>query len=80
MRLAVAVALPWVFFASSAPAQVARVFVGLGEGWLAQPGSNPTADDIAAHLTNVSATDPFTIPMSIFDEVFAICERLGITA
>ena len=58
----------------------ARVFVGLGEGWLAEPGSNPTADDIAAHLTDVSATEPFTVPMSIFDEVVGICDRLGITA
>ena len=33
-----------------------------------------------AHLTNVSATEPFTVPMSIFDEVLGICERLGITA
>src|SRR5262245_32463012 len=57
----------------------ARIFVGLGDGWLAEPGSNPTADDIAAHLTNVSAIHPFTVPTSIFDEVFGICERLGIT-
>jgi NAD(P)-dependent dehydrogenase (short-subunit alcohol dehydrogenase family) len=52
---------------------------GLGEGWLAQSGSRPTADDIAAHLSAVSATQPFTVPMSIFDEVFGICDRLGIT-
>ena len=65
---------------SACAGRFARVFVGLGEGWLAEPGSNPTADDIAAHLTNVSATDPFTVPMSIFDEVFGICDRLGITA
>jgi NAD(P)-dependent dehydrogenase (short-subunit alcohol dehydrogenase family) len=64
---------------SACAGRFARVFVGLGEGWLAQPGSNPTADDIAAHLNAVSATEPFTVPMSIFDEVFGICERLGIT-
>ena len=56
----------------------ARVFVGLGEGWLAEPGSNPTADDIAAHLAEVSATEPFMIPGSIYEEVFAVHERLGI--
>ncbi len=65
---------------SACAGRFARVFVGLGEGWLAEPGSNPTADDIAAHLTDVSATEPFTVPMSIFDEVFGICDRLGITA
>jgi len=65
---------------SAGARRFARVFVGLGEGWLAAPGSAPTADDIAAHLHDMSATDPFTIPMSIFDEVFGLCDRLGITA
>lgn len=64
---------------SAGAGRFARVFVGLGEGWLAQPGSNPTADDIATHLNEVSATEPFTVPMSIFDEVFGICNRLGVT-
>jgi NAD(P)-dependent dehydrogenase (short-subunit alcohol dehydrogenase family) len=65
---------------SACAGRFARVFVGLGEGWLPEPGSNPTADDVAAHLTDVSATEPFTVPMSIFDEVLGICDRLGITA
>jgi hypothetical protein len=57
-----------------------RVFVGLGEGWLPEPGSKPTADDVVAHLADVSRTEPFTVPMSIFDEVVGVCDRLGITA
>jgi NAD(P)-dependent dehydrogenase (short-subunit alcohol dehydrogenase family) len=65
---------------SACAGRFARVFVGLGEGWLAEPGSNPTAEDVAAHLTAVSATEPFTVPMSIFDEVLGICDRLGVTA
>src|SRR5262245_57129711 len=65
---------------SACAGRFARVFVGLGEGWLAEPGSSPTADDVAAHLTAVSATEPFTVPMSIFDEVLGVCDRLGITA
>lgn len=65
---------------SACAGRFARVFVGLGEGWLAEPGSRPTADDIATQLAEVSATQPFTVPGSIFDEVFAICERLGITS
>ena len=64
---------------SACAGRFARVFVGLGEGWLAEPNSNPTIDDIAAHFSDVSATEPFTVPMSIFDEVFGICTRLGIT-
>src|SRR5262245_4639382 len=65
---------------SACAGRFARVFVGLGDGWLAEPGSSPTADDVAAHLTAVSATEPFTVPMSIFDEVVGVCDRLGITA
>jgi NAD(P)-dependent dehydrogenase (short-subunit alcohol dehydrogenase family) len=63
---------------SACAGRFSRVFVGLGEGWLAEPGSNPTADDVAAHLSEVSATVPFTVPGSIFEEVFAVCERLGV--
>ena len=64
---------------SACAGRFARVFVGLGEGWLAKPGSHPTAEDIAAHLAGVSATEPFTVPMSIVDEVLGICKRLGIS-
>jgi NAD(P)-dependent dehydrogenase (short-subunit alcohol dehydrogenase family) len=63
---------------SACAGRYARVFVGLGEGWLAEPGSRPTADDVAAHLAEVSATEPFSVPTSIFDEVAGVCARLGI--
>ena len=65
---------------SACGGRFARVFVGLAEGWLAEPNSRPTADDVATHLSEVSAIEPFTVPGSIFDEVFAVCERLGVTA
>lgn len=64
---------------SACAGRYARVFVGLGEGWLAEPDSHPTAEDIAAHLSDVSAIEPFTVPGSIFEEVFAVC-RLGVSA
>jgi hypothetical protein len=54
------------------------VFVGLGEGWLADASSAPTADDIATHLAEISATDPYVVPLSIIDEVADVCSRLGI--
>lgn len=57
----------------------ARVFVGLAEGWLPAPGSMPTADDVAEHLAEVSAMEPFTVPESIYEEVFAVSERLGVS-
>lgn len=64
---------------SACAGRFARVFVGLGDGWLAESGSNPTVEDISAHLSEVSATEPFTVPGSIFEQVFAACERLGVT-
>ena len=48
----------------------ARVFIGLAQGWLADRGTEPTADDIAAHVAEISATDQFTIPESNYEEVF----------
>jgi NAD(P)-dependent dehydrogenase (short-subunit alcohol dehydrogenase family) len=64
---------------SACAGRFARVFVGLGQGWLAEPDSNPTADDIEARLSEVSATEPFTVPGSIFEEVFAVAGQLGVT-
>ena len=64
---------------SACAGRFARVFVGLGQGWLADSDGDPTADDIAAQLAQVSATEPFTVPASIFDEVFEVCDRLGVT-
>ena len=63
---------------SACAGRFARVFVGLADGWLAPPGSEPTAEDIAAHLAEVSSPEPYSIPTSIFDEVAQVCARLGI--
>ncbi|HXW35709.1 MAG TPA: SDR family NAD(P)-dependent oxidoreductase [Acidimicrobiales bacterium] len=60
---------------SAAAGRYARVFTSLGQGWLSPPGSVPTADDIASHLSEVSEIEPFTVPTSIFDEVAEICRR-----
>ncbi len=65
---------------SACAGRFARAFVGLGEGWLADDGRPPTAEDIAAHLDEVRSVEPFTVPDSIFDEIAALCVRLGITA
>jgi NAD(P)-dependent dehydrogenase (short-subunit alcohol dehydrogenase family) len=64
---------------SACAGRFARVFVGLAEGWAAEPGSTPTADDIAAHLDEVSAIEPFSVPTSIFDEIAGVCDRYGIS-
>ena len=62
---------------SACAGRYARAFVGLGEGWVA-PSTDPTADDIADQLAAVSATEPFSVPDSIFDEILGVCARLGI--
>jgi NAD(P)-dependent dehydrogenase (short-subunit alcohol dehydrogenase family) len=63
---------------SAGGGRFARVFAGLGPGWLASSDSVPTAEDIEQHIDEVSATEPFTVPMSIVDEVIEICSRIGI--
>jgi hypothetical protein len=52
--------------------------VGLGEGWVDPSGIPPTAEAIQTHLAEVAATEPFTVPESIFDEVAQVCSQLGI--
>jgi NAD(P)-dependent dehydrogenase (short-subunit alcohol dehydrogenase family) len=39
----------------------------------------PTADDIAAHIDDVSAVEPYIIPDSTLDEILDICERRGLS-
>jgi hypothetical protein len=63
---------------SACAGRFARVFIGLGQGWVAGRGSEPTADDLSAHLDEASRTEPFTVPDSIFDEVAETCRLLGI--
>jgi NAD(P)-dependent dehydrogenase (short-subunit alcohol dehydrogenase family) len=62
---------------SACAGRFARAFVGLADGWVAE-GDEATAEAIAARIDQIAASDPYTIPGSIYDEVFAVCERLGI--
>ena len=65
---------------SACAGRFARVFVGLASGWVAEPATTPTADDVADHFADVTAPEPFIVPNSIFDEVAELCTRLGISA
>ncbi|CQD13511.1 short-chain dehydrogenase/reductase SDR [Mycobacterium europaeum] len=65
---------------SAAAGRYARVFVGLSEGWLADARSQPTAEDIQAHLEEISSTEKFLVPASIVDEVLEVCGRRGVSA
>ncbi|TAM70899.1 SDR family NAD(P)-dependent oxidoreductase [Mycobacterium sp.] len=63
---------------SASAGRYARVFVGLTEGWLADARDRPTAEDIEAHLEEMSA-ERFFVPASIVDEVLDVCERRGVS-
>jgi NAD(P)-dependent dehydrogenase (short-subunit alcohol dehydrogenase family) len=63
---------------SAGAGRFARVFVGLAEGWAAAPGTAPTAEDLAARLDEITASEPFSIPSSIYDEVAQLIDRLQI--
>lgn len=65
---------------SACAGRYARVFTGLGSGWLAEADSEPAAEDIAARLAEIGATDDFIVPDSIVDEVLQVCDRRGISA
>jgi hypothetical protein len=55
-----------------------RVFIGLGDGWMAEKDVTATADDIAEHFAQVSETESYSIPGSIYEELFAVTDRLGV--
>lgn len=65
---------------SACAGRYARAFVGLGRGWVAEPDVTVSAEDITAHIDEISATEPFVVPDSIVDEVLEVCDRLGISA
>jgi NAD(P)-dependent dehydrogenase (short-subunit alcohol dehydrogenase family) len=54
----------------------ARIFVGLGKGWVAPRDTIPSPEDIAANLDAIRQTGGFTIPDSIAGETQAIVEAL----
>lgn len=61
---------------SACTGRFAQAFVGLGAGWMAEPGSDPTADDIQKHLDQIAFTEPFMIPMSLIDEMGDVGRRV----
>lgn len=64
---------------SAGAGRYARVFTAVGPGWLAEEGDRPTADDIAAKFDQISATEPFYVPLSASDEATEICARRGVS-
>jgi len=60
---------------SAAAGRYARVFTGVGSGWLSPNGSSPTAEDIETNFAAVSTTDDFYVPFVTTDETIEICRR-----
>ncbi len=52
--------------------RIARVFVGLGDGWVAGKGVAPSPEDVVAHLDEIRATDPYIVPGAATDEMAAL--------
>jgi NAD(P)-dependent dehydrogenase (short-subunit alcohol dehydrogenase family) len=50
----------------------ARIFIGMGKGWVAPRGKKPSADDIADQIDVIRDLSDHTIPQSIVDETKAI--------
>ena len=63
---------------SACAGRFARVFVGLAQGWVAGTGDAPDAEVVERHFDELSATEPYIVPTSIFDEVADTCAVLGI--
>jgi NAD(P)-dependent dehydrogenase (short-subunit alcohol dehydrogenase family) len=64
---------------SAAAGRYARVFAGVGPGWLSEAGSKPVAEDIEAHFAEVSATTPFYVPSHSGDEVAEYAALRGVS-
>ncbi len=47
---------------SAVGGRYARVFLGLGEGWLADRSATPTPENIAENIDKILATEPFNVP------------------
>ena len=54
----------------------ARIFVGMGPGWVAPSGTVPSPEELAANFDQVRDTDGFIIPTSIADETKAVMESM----
>lgn len=57
--------------------RIARVFVGLGPGWVAGRGVAPTPEQVAERIDDIRSTEPFTVPGQAADEMAALAPILG---
>ena len=60
---------------SAAGGRYASVFWGLAQGWYAGAGVRPTAEDVQAHLDEITDRDGHLVPQSTTDEIVALSKR-----
>lgn len=54
--------------------RIARVFVGLGSGWMGGRGFVPSPEDVQNNIEAIRSTDEYIIPSSASDEMMAATE------
>jgi NAD(P)-dependent dehydrogenase (short-subunit alcohol dehydrogenase family) len=54
----------------------ARIFIGMGKGWVAPKRAIPKSEDIFDHIDVIRDVESHTIPQSIADETAAVVEAL----
>ena len=54
----------------------ARIFIGMGPGWVAPDHQVPSAEDVRDHIDQIRKTEGYIIPSSIAEETKAIAEAL----
>ena len=54
----------------------ARIFLGMGPGWVAPKGQVPSSEEIRDHLDAIRDLEGYVIPASIADEMKAVAEAL----
>jgi NAD(P)-dependent dehydrogenase (short-subunit alcohol dehydrogenase family) len=52
--------------------RIARVFVGLSQGWVGGKGYVPTPEDVIEHLDQIMETEGYTIPKAATEEMMAL--------
>jgi NAD(P)-dependent dehydrogenase (short-subunit alcohol dehydrogenase family) len=52
--------------------RIARVFVGLSQGWLGGKGYVPSPEEVAEHLDQIMDTEGYTIPKAATEEMMAL--------
>ena len=54
----------------------ARVFIGMGKGWVSPGGKVPSAEAIFDNIDVIREQEGYTVPDSIADETKAVIEAL----